>query len=420
MARKKGEFNEAQLRRIAAGLDDPHKMRIVRAFLSTKDPRLKERAERYISEGFKKAEKIHPETFRKQTKKEGRMAAPKKPKKNPAVAGRKRLEAELKKLINALRTSTSPSSRRILAKRIKEIRGQMKGGTVGAPSRKEKAAAARERGAKRPSGRKKTVSKSKAMVKRKRTLPEKKDFPLRAQGDTRPAVRKTKADAADKARLAVKYGGKGTKAAKGLSKGKLGLIAAGGAAALGGLGLMQKKQTERFDKAAKAKKKSSLFDRQSAKIKEKMGAKPAVAKKAPVRKAPVSKAPVKKPVVSKKAVTVTPGKSPVKVRTFAAPRRRMKEAEGLGGSDGIQAREAAAAAFATAIAGQVPGINKTANDISGFLGKNLKPLGMAGLAAGSVYLIAKALARHRKGSGPKASTKVSRGMAALRKPVRRR
>lgn len=82
-----------------------------------------------------------------------------------------------------------------------------------------------------------------------------------------------------------------------------------------------------------------------------------------------------------------------------------------GSRRGMTGEEVAIATFATAIAGHVPGLYKTADQISGFLGKNLKPLGMAGISAGIVYLIANYLASRRKGT----SSAVGKGLVKAKK-----
>ena len=111
----------------------------------------------------------------------------------------------------------------------------------------------------------------------------------------------------------------------------------------------------------------------------------------------------------------------------AKARLRTGKSKVRGGKGFITGGEAATAAFVTTLASKVPGIHKTADSIAGFLGTRLKSLGMAGLAAASVYAIAKALAAHRKGTKFKdevmnktaekkpARTKLEQGRKALAK-----
>ena len=129
-------------------------------------------------------------------------------------------------------------------------------------------------------------------------------------------------------------------------------------------------------------------------------------KKAPVAKveeAPAAKAPAKTAATPKAAAparTVRPQVVRQKPISEGVGKRVMalRQRHNIPRGGSITGQEAFIAAAATAIAGQVPGIYNTAHSISGFLGKNLRPLGLAGLAGGATWLIAKYLSSHRKGT----------------------
>ena len=224
------------------------------------------------------------------------------------------------------------------------------------------------------------------------------DFPKRKQIDYRAKEklegmegkigrRKARMAKADKLRAAKKFKGK----MKGVALGVAGLAAMGEATRR----YLKGDKKEEAPKTEKKTGKSDIFDRVGSKTREKLGQKAAPAPKTAPKVAPKAAPKAKQsPVVSGKETVV-------RFKPLAPTvRRRIKAAES--GGD-IQGKEVAIAAAATALAGQVPGLNRTANDIAGFLGKNLAPLGLAGIAAGSVWLIAKELAAHRKGkSGPSA------------------
>jgi len=95
-----------------------------------------------------------------------------------------------------------------------------------------------------------------------------------------------------------------------------------------------------------------------------------------------------------KAATV----KPERVNPQAGQRvRALRQRHNIAKGGNITGEEAFVSAAATAIAGQVPGIYNTADKIAGFLGNNLKPLGLAGLAGGATYVIARYLAARRTG-----------------------
>ena len=189
-------------------------------------------------------------------------------------------------------------------------------------------------------------------------------------------------------------------AKKGSRKSLIGLIGAAAAAALLGTYF-----ANRGDKKAKVKPPIKGKKPVTAPVFDDEGK-----KQVPKEKLPKGK---KKAPLTKKDADVRFGKGRGKkagakgVKTkFAKPesvqqakaRLRTGKSKVRGGKGFITGGEAATAAFATTLASKVPGIHKTANSIAGFLGKRLKPLGLAGLAAASVYAIAKALAAHRKGT----------------------
>jgi len=195
-------------------------------------------------------------------------------------------------------------------------------------------------------------------------------------------------------------------------KGKAGLLIGGGLALAEGARRLfgGKKEQKKPVRTEKPGGKSALFDRQSKKIQEKMG------KKAPVAKKPVQAA--KKPMPKTKKSPIVRGKEAAlkrpTVNVYSPQRKRLDAAMAMKGNEGIQAKEAAIAGFATVLASQVPGINRTANDIAGVLGKNLKSLGLAGLGAGTVYLIAKELAAHRKQKPSPTASGIRKGLDALK------
>ena len=133
--------------------------------------------------------------------------------------------------------------------------------------------------------------------------------------------------------------------------------------------------------------------------------------KAPVKKGPMAKA-------DKKVATKRQAYSKVaKPETLRATKERLKQrrAGKQTGNKFITGEEAAVASFATVLASKVPGIHRTAKDIAGFLGKNLRPLGMAGLAAGSVWAISRYLASRRKGTTFSGKEKGAKSKAAVSK-----
>lgn len=97
-----------------------------------------------------------------------------------------------------------------------------------------------------------------------------------------------------------------------------------------------------------------------------------------------------------KGTKVAPQKAKIAPQT-ARKVRALRQTHGIRPGGNITGEEAFIAAAATAIGGQVPGLYKTAENIAGFLGKNLRPLGLAGLAGGATYAIATYLSRRRQG-----------------------
>jgi len=174
------------------------------------------------------------------------------------------------------------------------------------------------------------------------------------------------------------------------------------------LGLYQgSKIKEKVDQGKEAMRREAERD--------KAGKKPAP-KTTPPKKTPPKKTPPKKtapgkksPVVRGKDVAVT-SKIP-RVNVYKA---KLDAASKMKGPEGVQAKEAAIAGFATILAGQVPGVARTADSIAGVLGRNLKSLGLAGLGAGTVYLIAKELAAHRKSKPSPTATGIRKGLKALK------
>ena len=175
-------------------------------------------------------------------------------------------------------------------------------------------------------------------------------------------------------------------------KGKLAL----GALAVGGLYSMMKGKKE---KPMAGKKPYKDYGKQ-------FGPEAPAKKKAPeakVAEAPAAKAPAKVAAAPKAAAparTVRPQVVRQKPISEGVGKRVMalRQRHNIPRGGSITGQEAFIAAAATAIAGQVPGIYNTAHSISGFLGKNLRPLGLAGLAGGATWLIAKYLSSHRKGT----------------------
>ena len=171
-------------------------------------------------------------------------------------------------------------------------------------------------------------------------------------------------------------------------RGKLALAAAGIGAVAGAIGLTG------------GKKKKASAEPVRTEVEEKAPE--------PMAKAP-EKAPEKAPQTAPKA---KPGakvatKAPVVKAKTVKPQRisgragervmKLRQRYNIPSGGSITGEEAFVAAAATAIGGQVPGLYKTADQIAGFLGQNLKPLGLAGLAGGATYVIARYLSRRRRG-----------------------
>ena len=76
---------------------------------------------------------------------------------------------------------------------------------------------------------------------------------------------------------------------------------------------------------------------------------------------------------------------------------KLKKRLGVTGGDTLTSNEQFVATAATIVGSQVPAVAKTAKEITAFLGKNLQPLGLAGLGAGAAVAIGKYLASKRTG-----------------------
>ena len=192
---------------------------------------------------------------------------------------------------------------------------------------------------------------------------------------------------------------------------KYGLIALVGAAAATGLWNMFKGKDEG------KKPEGPEFKDPKTGVKKPPGKKVVPPKKVrPQFKAPVKKGPMAK--ADKKVATKRQAYSKVaKPETLRATKERLKQrrAGKQTGNKFITGEEAAVASFATVLASKVPWIHRTAKDIAGFLGKNLRPLGMAGLAAGSVWAISRYLASRRKGTTFSGKEKGAKSKAAVSK-----
>ena len=303
------------------------------------------------------------------------------------IMGRARLADAMERLVKALKAERDPGKRAIIKARIKALRARK---------------TARKTGGKASSAAKASVSKSRAMVPtggirtRKEAVHGKTDRRKKAlvKGSTLPStdVKTPK----PKTKAPSKAPSKKTPS-RVRGRGKGGLLLGGLAAAGAGLGLYQgSKIKEKVDQGREAMRREAERDK---------------AKKTPPKTTPPKKtAPGKKsPVVRGKDVAVT-SKIP-RVNVYKA---KLDAASKMKGPEGIQAKEAAIAGFATILAGQVPGVAKTADSIAGVLGRNLKSLGLAGLGAGTVYLIAKELAAHRKSKPSPTATGIRKGLKALK------
>lgn len=363
----------------------------------------------------------------------GRMASKKE-------TGRKRVEASMKKLVDMLKKEKNAKRRAEIKARIKAMQSAstkrraegLKPGKVGGRTVK--------RGYEEPPGRSGRLksSRSKAMTTKKYPMVK---SPSRTIGPAKKLPPKPKTNPP-----------KGKKWRFNKRLGKWGLVAA---ALAGGVGLLKnssgpdKKGTGRkgTDPRPDQSRPFSDYDpgsghyipegdkhpatdasRAGKSYKPGKGKKAVATKKGsaaahgvmagvtPGKKGAVKKSPAKKPGVASAKQKIVKGEQAVsKAQGTTRVRRMFKRAESLKGSpEGVTAKEAAVAAAATAIAGQVPGINRTAHDIAGFLGKNLRPLGLAGIAAGSVALIAKELAAHRKGKDSPTRSGIRKGMDYLK------
>ena len=175
-------------------------------------------------------------------------------------------------------------------------------------------------------------------------------------------------------------------------KGKLGIAAALGA---GGIAMV-KRDIEKIKSQIKAPVRKTEAKKETTYV---PGEGPMTKGKAadiPKPKAPAKETPKKVKKSVAKAKRIGPEKAVIAPQT-ARKMHTLRQRHGITRGGDITGEEAFIAAAATAIGGQVPGIYKASESIAGFLGKNLQPLGLAGLAGGATYAIARYLSRRRQG-----------------------